>query len=43
MSSAGQVSKQYHEFELPAKEAVDKLVYVIKDACVKCGLLTKKR
>jgi len=43
LSYPGQISEQYHEFELPAKEAVDKLVYIIKEACFKHGLLTKKR
>lgn len=32
----------YKEFELPAKEAIDKLVNVIREVCFKYGLLTEK-
>ena len=42
LSSPDVLSEKYHEFELPAKEAVDKLVYVIKEVCFKHGLLTEK-
>ena len=32
----------HDEFQLPAKEAIDRLVNAIKDACFKHGLLTEK-
>lgn len=42
LSSPGELSKKYQVFELPAKEAVDKLVYVIKETCFKHGLFTER-
>ena len=36
------VSKKHHEFDLPNKEAIDKLTRIIKQVCLKHGLAVKK-
>ena len=42
LSSPGPISKQYHEFELPTKDTVERLAGLIRDVCLKHGLVTQK-